>query len=130
MYSKAINKRIIEKLSLENTKWSWYGLSCNKNITWEIVKENLDKPWDWSGLSYNKNITWEIVKENMDKPWIWRGLSCNENMLLSLDDKLNIVLENHSALVIQRVWRMVVSNPKFLVCKKRLMYEYTCLYIV
>ena len=43
-------------------KISWYHLSENPNITWEIVKANLDKPWDWEQLSRNPNITWEIVK--------------------------------------------------------------------
>ena len=127
MYSNAINKHISDRLSLKNAKWNWAMLSINKNITWEIVKENMDKPWNWYELSCNENITWEIVKENMDSPWDWRCLSTNKDMLLSLDDKKNIVLEHHSASVIQRVWRMVVSNPNYLVCKKRLMYEYRTL---
>ena len=103
MYSKAINKHIRDRLSSENSKWDWSMLSVNKNITWENVKENMDSPWDWSELSKNRD------------------------MLLSLDDKKNIVLRHHYALVIQRVWRMVVSNPNYLICRKRLMYEYTCL---
>jgi hypothetical protein len=60
----------------------------------------------------------------MDKPWDWYGLSINRNILLSLEDKMTIVRRHHSALVIQRVWRMVVSNPVFLVCKNRLLHEY------
>ncbi len=44
-------------------------LSYNINITWDIVKENLDKAWSYDWLSMNKNITWDIVKENLDKPW-------------------------------------------------------------
>jgi hypothetical protein len=103
MYSKAINKHIRDRLSLKNVKWDWYNLSQNSAITIEFVKDNLDLPWDWSWLSRNRNI------------------------LLSLDEKMKIILENHSALVIQRVWRMVVSNPNYLVCRKRLLYEYTCL---
>ena len=55
-------------------------LSDNPNITWEIIKENLDKPWRWDYLSQNANITWEIVKENPDKPWVWEGLSLNQNI--------------------------------------------------
>jgi hypothetical protein len=46
-------------------------LSQNHNITWDIVKDNLDYPWDWSGLSTNINITWKFVKDNLDKPWNW-----------------------------------------------------------
>jgi len=48
--------------------WSWYWLSRNPNITWEIVCSDQDKPWDWSGLSENPNISWEIVCSNPDKP--------------------------------------------------------------
>ncbi len=174
-YSKAINNLILDKLCLENAKWNWSSLSSNENITWDIVKENIERPWDWRCLTMNKNITWEIIKENIDLPWNWYELSRNENItweivktnidkpwdwyglssnkiitwdivkeninlpwnwlalssngnkLLSLDDKKNIVLEHHAASVIQRVWRMVVSNPDYLVCKKRLLREYASL---
>ena len=57
--------------------WRWYGLSDNPNITMEIVQQNLDKPWNWSLLSANPNITWEIVQQNLDKLWDWRCLSAN-----------------------------------------------------
>jgi len=30
-------------------------------ITWDIIKNNPDKPWDWSGIRKNKNITEEII---------------------------------------------------------------------
>ena len=85
MYSNAINKHISDKLSMQNAKWNWSSLSSNENITWEIVKENIDKPWDWCVLSYNKNITWEIVNENIDMLLNWYWLSKNENVLLSLE---------------------------------------------
>ena len=78
-------------------------LSSNPNITWDIVRDNLDKPWDWDSLSYNPTITldikenpekpwdwyslsrhptitWDIVKENPKKPWNWEGLSSNPNI--------------------------------------------------
>ena len=35
-------------------------LSCNPNITWEIIEANMDKPWNWDCLSMNPSITWEI----------------------------------------------------------------------
>jgi len=37
-----------------NKPWNWYGLSCNPNITWEIVQNNPNKPWSWDGLSFNQ----------------------------------------------------------------------------
>jgi hypothetical protein len=30
------------------------GVSSNPTITWEIVRDNPDKPWDWFWLSGNK----------------------------------------------------------------------------
>ena len=56
---------------------SWDSISENPNITWEIIKNNPDKPWVWDCLSRNPNITWEIIKNNLDKPWDWKVLSLN-----------------------------------------------------
>ena len=33
----------------------------NPNITWNIVRNNLNRDWDWIELSKNPNITREIV---------------------------------------------------------------------
>ena len=44
----------------------------------QFIKENPDKKWDWELLSCNPNITWEIVKANPDKPWDWGYLSRNK----------------------------------------------------
>jgi hypothetical protein len=45
-------------------------------------------------------------------------------MLLSVDDIVNIVKRDHSASIIQRVWRRVISDPDHPVCKRRLLREY------
>lgn len=42
-------------------KWSWYSLSLNNIITWDIIQNNSDIPWDWNAISYNTNITSEII---------------------------------------------------------------------
>jgi hypothetical protein len=34
----------------EESKFNWYWLSQNPNITWDIVKDNPDKPWSWIGM--------------------------------------------------------------------------------
>ena len=52
-------------------KINWRFLSQNSIITWNIVKDNPDKPWDWYALLFNPNITWDIVVDNPDKPWGW-----------------------------------------------------------
>ena len=127
---------------------NWNGLSSNPNITWDIIKENLDKPWDWRRLSYNPNITMDIIKDNTEQPWDWYGLSLNPNINwdiinetlngprdwfelscnpfkkdkeIFMDRKLR---EHISAFKIQTYWRCANYNPNYLLCKKRLMREY------
>ena len=29
--------------------WTWYGISKNPNITWDVIVANPDKDWDWEG---------------------------------------------------------------------------------
>jgi hypothetical protein len=76
--------------------WNW--LSANPNITWEIVKDNPDKPWDWCGLSYNlsenSNISWKIVEANPDKPWNWEYLSKNP-FTKNLQQFIELKLKEH-----------------------------------
>jgi hypothetical protein len=96
----------------------------NPNITFDIVKENVERPWNWSYLSKNPNITWNDVKENIEMPWDWSQLCANPNMLLSIDDLVNIVKQDHSASIIQRVWKQAISVPSHPACKRRLLREY------
>ena len=56
-------------------QWYWYWISCNRNITMEMINANPDLPWDWSGISRNPNLTVEMIKANPDKPWQWYWLS-------------------------------------------------------
>jgi hypothetical protein len=56
-------------------KLDWETLTRNPNITWDIIKENLDKPWEWDLLSCNENITFHFLKENLSKEWDWELLS-------------------------------------------------------
>ena len=52
-------------------------MSCNPNITWEIIQNNPDFNWDWGNISKNPNITWEIIKNNPEKDWDWFYMSVN-----------------------------------------------------
>ena len=62
--------------------WDWSNISCNPNITMEIIKDNPDKPWDWLYISFNPNITWEIIKDNPDNPWEWKYISSKPNITM------------------------------------------------
>lgn len=57
----------------------WGNLSCNPNISWNIIENNLDKFWNWDYLSCNQNINVDILKNNLDKPWNWENLSQSIN---------------------------------------------------
>jgi len=55
----------------------WGELSTNRNITWNIIQTNLDRPWNARGLSQNPNITWRIVVNNPQMAWDFTLLSYN-----------------------------------------------------
>ena len=103
-------------------EWTKY----NKNITWDIVSKNLNKPWDWYYISQNSNITLNFIKDNLDseaahnvKPWDWFGLSCNQNIFKLPDDlKIKHIKEFLAINKIKRAWRLCNSDPNYLVCKK------------
>ena len=42
-------------------------LSDNRNITWDIIKNNLDKKWNWYNIT--KYISWDIIQANPELPW-------------------------------------------------------------
>ena len=65
---------------MNNFIWNFDGLSSNKNITWDIIEENLNLPWNWTILSGKHYITWNIVKNNSSKPWDFNILSSNKNI--------------------------------------------------
>jgi hypothetical protein len=116
-------------------------MSKKRNITRDFIEENPDKPWDWWGISANPNITWDIiftgstdpmkhigfskcVNENPDRSLNWFVLSENPNILLS-DLELGTIIQKHrSSKIIQKVWRRAVSNPNYVVCRKRLLWEF------
>ncbi len=76
---------IVLKLGIDKN-WNFWGISRNRNVTWNMIKENMESenpiPWDASGLSRNPNITWENIKENMvsKNPINWNShVGCNPN---------------------------------------------------
>jgi hypothetical protein len=59
----------------ESFPWDWRGVSCNPNITWEIITANPHLPWDWTAVSYNPNLTWETIYTRSN--WDWTMISAN-----------------------------------------------------
>jgi len=89
-----------------NIDWN-YGISRNKNITIDFVKNNPDKCWnyyyllqnlefkldfvekliqtiniDWSSLSKHSNLTIEFIEKYIDKPLNFTFLSKNANITI------------------------------------------------
>lgn len=54
-------------------------ISSNPKLTWEEVKNNLDKNWSWETLSTREFITPEIVNNHPDLPWDDYFLYLNPN---------------------------------------------------
>ena len=100
--------------------WNWGGLCLNPSITWGNVLANPDKPWDWSILSWRQDITWDIVATNLTKPWSWGHLSHSLDVLVPE----NHIRGSYAATVIQRYWRRCISDPKYLMCQRRLLREF------
>ncbi len=53
--------------------YGWFNIS--KRVTNEEFENNPDLPWDYTGLSYNKNIPLDYIKNNLDKIWNWKYIS-------------------------------------------------------
>ena len=49
---------------------SWDSISEYPNITWEIIKNNPDKPWVWDCLSRNPNINPNSIESGMKLPYL------------------------------------------------------------
>lgn len=59
-------------------------ISNHSDLTWEIVKENLNFPWDWHAISFNKNINWNIVQSNPKFPWKYYAMTANPNITMEI----------------------------------------------
>ena len=68
-------------------KLNWELISCNPNISMDIIEKYPDNPWDWNSISYNPNITMDIIEKYPDKPWNWNAISCNPNITMSFIEK-------------------------------------------
>ena len=58
-------------------EWNWRFISCNPNITWEIIEDNPNKDWNWDFISMNPNITINDIQNYPNKPWKWYAISRN-----------------------------------------------------
>ena len=84
----------------------------------------MNKPWRWSEISRHKNLTWDIVLNNLDKPWDWSMLSTNPYIFKLTPQKIK---EYFAAKKIYQYWFTCNTNPEYVICRKRLLKEFTIL---
>lgn len=91
-----------------NVNWDWYELSYNPNITFDFVKENLNKKWNWTRLSSNPSITQEDIQSNPDMAWEWQGIAENPNITLEfIKENIDRLTQADEC----NEWRGISSNP-------------------
>lgn len=98
-----INPEDFEQLYKEsNLNWNYDFLSECSYITWNMVRNNLDKPWNFKKLSRNSIITFDMVDSTSFLIWDWDELSYNPNMTFE------IVQEN-----IRENWNLSILSERF-----------------
>jgi hypothetical protein len=118
------NTRIVDIEGFPEFPWDWQGISGNPNVNVAFVSRHLDKDWDWERLSTNPGIDFKAVVENPQLPWNWRAFARNPNALEIDHDEYNDYVEMHiAANRIKRRFRKAMSDPRYILCRKRLYNE-------
>lgn len=89
----------------ETTKelhWDYDFLSSCNYITWNMVRNNLNKPWNFKKISRNSIVTIDIVLDTPFLRWDWNELTLNKNMTFDII-KNNIRLPWNSYLLTQKL---------------------------
>jgi hypothetical protein len=62
----------------------------------------------------------------LDKPWDWFYLSMNRNIFnyIPNDKSAELIKRWHAANVIKRLWFRCITDPNYIICRKRLMNEF------
>ena len=76
----------LEKIIYHTNPRSYYEISKNPNVTWDIIKNKLNYQLDWENLS--RIIPWNIIEQNLDKgKWIWKFISENPTVTWDIIQK-------------------------------------------
>ena len=105
---------VIYKFPDSSIDWYYIGL----NITWDIIKDNFDKPWDLMSLSENPNMTWDIIKDNPDMPWDIKTI--NARFIVSDFDSSLIIIILYNVVSIKKHFQKSNWNPRCKQCLKRI----------
>ena len=80
---ESLTTKYIEK-NINKSYWDFNRLSNNPKLTFNIVKNNLDKEWNWNKLSKYLKINIEDVVNNITFPWNWTKLSKNTYLTIGM----------------------------------------------
>lgn len=93
--------------------WDWFWLSRHPNITWKIIQQNPNHPWDWWQISSNPNISWDIIKKHDGVNWDWLLLSRNTMSKIKEEWIHNKRIQIIKANIIKRQWRKSSNAPSY-----------------
>ena len=112
--------------------WNWRALSLNKNIKLQDFVKYVELPWNWYEISERSDINIQDAIDHYWLPWNWDVLAArvsshaHDTMFeVTNDEYLDYVSKHLAAKRIQRWFRMAISQPSFLMCRRRLMREFT-----
>ncbi len=121
-------------------KWHFGALSYNVYLTRSFYEENVHENWDYVQLSSATWLTWDHVREKIEKPWQWKILTQHPNIsantiidnltypgakwdmhtafLLRTDTSLNVYFKLYKEKVIQLPngllnWEAIMHRPDF-----------------
>jgi hypothetical protein len=60
--------------------WNFELLSCNPELPWDIVRDNLELPWDHNLISHYMKLDMSIIREYSDFCWDFMELLQNINI--------------------------------------------------
>lgn len=108
--------------------WIWYASNVTINPE-EFVEEDVEilKEFDilfnWVKLSMIININ--IINANPDLPWVYEFLQWNKSTWTTKSESIEECVRKWTAAnTIKRHWKVSNSDPRFKICRKRLIKEF------
>lgn len=91
----------------------------NRNVTWDIIQDNLDKPWDWEYILIRPDISWDKIEVIMnderiefDFKWIWENPNAKWDEISEHCSYLNDPeVCSHISMNSNVTWDIIMDNP-------------------
>jgi hypothetical protein len=114
-----------------------FYLSNNHALTWDVLKQVIDtaamatlnNELDWVGICKNPHITWDIILAHPGYPWKkYEELFSNPSVFKPMErERLNFYRQVLAVRKIWRSWFRAITDPEFVICRKRLMKDFIAL---